>query len=230
MEPISDSRRTSPDEPTPPEIEAGACLPREPEPLACRLTDAPTAPTPAVKALVDKYPPSVSAAPAEPSRANPSGAKGSVHPGIALSVGGNLAAGPGLAVGAEASIGVVVDLSEPKISLFTSAAWGTAVAPGVSAGASGQLSLVKDVSRFWGSGAEHGLNLSAGGASLNHSTPTPGGPRELNGATLSLGPSVGGDGHYFEGTTTERWGATLDEIKDAVKRAISATDTLFVDP
>ena len=79
------------------------------------------------------------------------------------------------------------------------------------------VSLVADVRKLWGSGAEHGLNTPAGGASLNHATSAPGGPRELNGITASAGPSIGGDVHYFEGYTTERWSLSLDELKDAVR-------------
>ena len=215
------------DEPTPAEIDAGACLPRALEPLQSRLSEAPAEPAPAVKALVEAYPPSVSAAPPEPPQGSTGAPKGSsvrpgissVRPGIAVSIGGNLAAGPGIAVGVEASIGVVVDLSVPKISVFTSGAWGTAVAPGVSAGVSGQLSLVKDMTQFWGSGSEYGLNLSPGGA-INYSTPTPGGSREFNGVTGSLGPNLGGDAHYLEGSTTERGSISLHEIQDALKRAV----------
>lgn len=75
-----------------------------------------------------------------------------------------------------------------------------------------------DVRKFWGSGAEQGLNTPAGGASLNHATSAPGGARELNGITTSVGPSIGGDVHYFEGNTTERWSLSLDQSKDAVRR------------
>jgi hypothetical protein len=151
---------------------------------------------------------------------HPSSAQGTgvPHRGLALAVGGGAAAGAGIAVGGEASIGVVVDFTEPKISVFTSGAWGTAIAPGVSAGLSGQASVVGDVRKFWGSGATHGLNTPAGGASLNHATSAPGGPRELNGFTASVGPSIGGDVHYFEGNTTERWSLSLDQLKDAVIR------------
>jgi len=235
MEPISNSNRPTSDEPTPAEINAGECLPHEPEPLECRVTDAPAAPPPtAVKSLVDKHPPSLSAAPREPSQASPSAPVASSRPGIALSVGGNIAIGPGIAVAAEGSIGVVVDLNEPKISVFTSAAWGTAVAAGVSAGVSGQLSLVKDVTKFWGSGAELGVNLPGGavspGAALNYTTPTPGGPREFSGVTGSLGPGLGGDTHYFEGNTTERWGTSPQAIKDALKRAFDPNDSICVGP
>ena len=235
MDPISNSNRLTSDEPTPAEIDAGACLPHEPEPLQCRRTEAPAAPPPAaVKSLVDKYPPSVSSAPREPSQASPSAPKGSSHPGIALSVGSNVAIGPGIAVGAEGSIGVVVDLSERKISVFTSAAWGTAVAAGVSAGGSGQLSVMKDVTKFWGSGAELGVNLPGGavspGAALNYTTPAPGGPREFNGVTGSLGPGLGGDAHYFEGNTTERWSTSPQAIKDALKRAFDPNDSICVGP
>jgi hypothetical protein len=140
---------------------------------------------------------------------------------VALAIGGGAAAGPGIAVGGEASVGVVVDFTEPKISVFTSGAWGTAIAPGVSAGVSGQASVVADVRKFWGSGAEHGLNTPAAGASLNHATLAPGGPRELNGITASVGPSIGGDVHYFEGNTRERWSLNLEQLKDAVKRLAS---------
>jgi len=151
-----------------------------------------------------------------------------------LGVGGNLAIGPGIAVGVEASIGVAVDLSEGKISVFTSASWGTAVAAGVSAGVAGQVSGMRDVSKFWGSGAEVGVDLPGGaispGGSLNYSTPAPGGPRELNGGTLSVGPSLGGDGHYVEGTTTERWSTSLHDIKDALKRAMDPTGSVCVGP
>lgn len=228
MEPISNSNRTLPD-PTPEELEAAASLPRPAETLESRRTDAPAPPQPAVQSLVDRHPPSVSAPPAPP-QATAATPKSSAHPGVALGVGGNLAIGPGIAVGVEASIGVAVDLSEGKISVFTSASWGTALAPGVSAGVAGQASGMKDVSKFWGSGAEVGVDLPVGGASINYSTPAPGGARELNGATLSLGPSVGGDGHYLEGTTTERWSMSLHDIKDALKRAMDPTDSICVDP
>lgn len=217
MDPISNANRTSLDEPTPAELEAGACLPREPEPLASRPADGPA---PAVKTLVDKYSPSVVAAPRQPRPDSTSVTKSSLHPGIALSVGGNLAAGPGIAVGAEGSIGVVVGLSPPKISVFTSGAWGTALAPGVSAGISGQLSVVKDMTKFWGTGAERGLNLPRFGGAINYTTPMPGGPREFNGATGSVGPNLGGDAHDFEGTTTERGSMSWDRIKAALLRAI----------
>lgn len=191
-------------EPTPAELEAGASLIQEPERLESRATDAPPHPA-SVQRLVDDH---RSSAPSI----------GAPHRGVALAVGGGAAAGPGIAVGGEASVGVVVDFTEPKISVFSSGAWGTAVAPGISAGISAQASVVADVRKFWGSGAEHGLNTPAGGASLNHATPAPGGPRELNGVTASVGPSIGGDVHYFEGNTTERWSLSLDQLKDAVRR------------
>jgi hypothetical protein len=191
-------------EPTAAEQAAGASLIQEPERLESRATDAPARP-PSVQLLMDEHRASAEVI-------------GVPHRGLALAVGGGAAAGPGIAVGGEASIGVVLDFTEPKISVFTSGAWGTAIAPGVSAGMSGQASVVADVRKFWGSGAQHGLNTPAGGASLNHTTPTPGGPRELNGVTASVGPSIGGDVHYFEGNTTERWSLSLNELKDAVRR------------
>ncbi|HEX2672951.1 MAG TPA: hypothetical protein VHM25_18845 [Polyangiaceae bacterium] len=83
---------------------------------------------------------------------------------------------------------------------------------------SGQASVVADVRKFCGSGAEHGLNTPSGGASLNHATSAPGGPRGLNGVTASVGPSIGGDIHYFEGHTTERWSLSLDQVKGALHR------------
>jgi len=222
------------DPPTPEELEAAASLPREPEPIVSRLTDAPQASPPAVQSLVDKYLTSVSAPPSEPPKATTGAPKGSAHHGVALGVGGNLAIGPGIAVGVEASIGVAVDLSEGKLSVFTSASWGTAVVAGVSAGVSAQASGMWDVSKSWGSGAEVGVDLPGGvispGASINYTTPAPGGPRELNGATFSLGPSLGGDGHYVEGTTTERWSTSLHEIKSALKRAMAPTESMCVDP
>jgi len=193
-------------EPTPAELEAGASLIQEPERLESRATDAPAQPA-SVQRLVDEHPSSAQV-------------NGAPHRGFALAVGGGAAAGPGIAVGGEASVGVVMDFTEPKISVFTSSAWGTAIASGVSAGVSGQASVVGDVRRFWGSGAEHGLNTPAGGASLNHTTSTPGGPRELNGVTASVGPSIGGDVHYFEGNTTERWSLSLNQLKDAVMRFV----------
>ena len=234
MEPISNSNRTSLDEPTPAEIEAGASLPREPEPLESRRPDAQQPSPPAVKTLVDRYR-AADAVPAEPAKTVAEAAtSGASHPGIALSIGGNIAAGPGIAVSAEGALGVVVDLSEGKISLFTSACWGTAIAPGVSAGVSGQVSGVKDVTKFWGSGAEVGVNLPAAAlvpsGALIYSTPEPGGRGELNAITLSRGPSVGGDGHYMEGTTTERWSTSLREIKDVLKRALDPTDSVWVGP
>jgi len=118
--------------------------------------------------------------------------------------------------------------------VFTSASWGTAIVPGVSAGVAGQVSGMRDVSKFWGSGAEVGADLPgraiSPGVSINYTTPAPGGPREFNGATLSLGPGLGGGGHYLEGTTTERWSTSLHQIKDALKRAITPTDSMCVGP
>ena len=191
-------------EPTLAELEAGASLVQDPERLESRASE-PPAPPPVVQRLVERYPSSTQGS-------------GAPHRGLSLAVGGGAVAGPGIAVGGEASLGVVVDFTEPKLSVFTSGAWGTAVAPGVSAGVSGQAGLVADVRKFWGSGAEHGLNTPAGGASLNHATSAPGGPRELNGAAVSLGPSIGGDVHYFEGHTTERWSLSLDGVKGALHR------------
>jgi hypothetical protein len=100
----------------------------------------------------------------------------------------------------------------------------------VSAGVSGQVSGMKDVTKFWGSGAEHGLNLSAGGFAINHATSEPGGSRESNGATVSVGPSLGGDAHYFEGTTTERWSTSIRDIKEALRRASDPNDSFCVGP
>jgi hypothetical protein len=191
-------------EPTSAELEAGASLVQEPEGLESRATDAPPLPAP-VQRLVDQHGSSLQGS-------------GAPHRGVALAVAGNAAAGPGVAVGGEASVGIVVDLTEPKISVFTSGAWGTALASGVSAGVSGQASLVRDVRKFWGSGADHGINTPGWGASLNHTTPAPGGPREPNGLTASVGPSIGVDAHYFEGNTTERWSLSLDQLKDAMRR------------
>lgn len=205
MEPTRISGSSSPiPDPTPAELEAGASLTEEPPRLESRATDVPPQ-SASVQRLVDQH------------RSSSQNA-GAPHRGVALAIGAGAAAGPGLAIGGEASVGVVVDFTEPKISLFTSSAWGTAIAPGVSAGINGQASAVADVEKFWGSGAEHGLNTPAWGASLNHTTCEPGGPRELNGATVSTGPSIGGDVHYFEGNTTERWSLSLDQLKEAVRR------------
>ncbi|HET7538996.1 MAG TPA: hypothetical protein VFK05_03965 [Polyangiaceae bacterium] len=89
---------------------------------------------------------------------------------------------------------------------------------------------MQDATKFWGSGAEHGLNLAPGGAAINYSTPAPGGSREFNGLTGSIGPSLGGDAHYFEGSTTERWSISLREIKAALARAADPTHAMCVGP
>lgn len=193
----SENNPTESLEPTPEEEAAGASLPREPAPalVSSRDTAAPP-PPPAVQSLIDKH-------------------ERPAHPGFALSLGVSAAVGPGIAVGAEASIGIVVDLAEGKLSLFTSRGWGTALASGVSAGATGQVSLVRDVGKFWGSGAEHALNLLPVGVARNYSTPEPGGELEPNGFSASAGPSVGADAHYFEGTTKEHIGLSLDDVTRA---------------
>ena len=200
MEPTRSSGATQTPslEPTPEELEAGASLPREPapEPVECRATDAP--PPPAVQSLIDKH-------------------QSPPRPGLALSIGVSAAVGPGIAVGAETSVGIVVDLVEPDVSVFVSSGSGTAIASGVSAGVSGQISLLHDVEKFWGSGAEHGINLTAGGAAVQHTTPKPGGELTPNGLSASFGPSVGVDAHYFEGVT-ERIGMSLDDLSHAVKQ------------
>jgi len=194
--------RNSSVEPTPEEVAAGASLPRDPEPekLESRADDAPPAPPsppPSVQKLIDAH----GAAP---------------HGAVALSVGVNAAVGPLVAVGGELSVGVVVDLAEPELSLFVSRGSGMGAASGVSAGASMQVSLVKDLSKFWGAGAEHGLNLPGGGLALNHAM-AENGELEVNGVTESLGPSFGVDAHYFEGTT-ERWSLSWNDVKSAVKQ------------
>ena len=204
MEPISSRNRSESEsaDPTAAEVEAGACLPREPEPLQSRLGDEPAQRAPAVAALVDKHPRVASAGSATRSPAGGSTGKSS-HPGIALSVGVNLAVA-GKTMGGEASVGLVVDLGEPSISVFTSSGSGTAAAPTLSAGVSGQVSLVADVTKFSGSGQELGVNSPRGSGSFNFSSPTPGGPIELNGVTGSYGAGVGMDAHYFA-TTTKVW-------------------------
>ena len=244
MEPVSSRSRPESEsvESTAAEVEAGACLPREPEPLASRASDEPPRP-PAVAALVDKHPPPASTNPAQPSPSLlpspapslpsplPPASAGSdkvgkgPHPGFALGVGVNLAR-PGKSTAGEVSLGLVVDLGEPSVSLFTSEGSGTASALGVSAGLSGQVTLLGDARRFEGSGQELGVNLARGGASLDFSSEVPGGPIEFNGATVSFGPSIGRDGHYFD-TTTQVWSASelaqaavhgVHDIQEALRR------------
>jgi hypothetical protein len=205
MEPTSSSgARNNSLELTPEEIEARASLPRESEPerLESRAEDAPRppppAPPPAVQTLIDKH-------------------GGAPHGAVAFSVGVNAAVGLGVALGGELSAGMVIDMADPKISLFISSASGLAAATGVSAGVSAQVSAVKDLDRFWDSGAEHALNVPGGGVALNYSV-DPSGERQLNGVTESLGPSIGADAHYYEGTT-ERFSLSWQDIKDAVERA-----------
>lgn len=62
---------------------------------------------------------------------------------------------------------------------------------------------------------------SRSGVAINYTTPAPGGPLEFNGLTASVspGPGVGGDAHYFEGSTAERGSLSLGDIKDALQRA-----------
>lgn len=202
MEPARSSGATQTPslEPTPEELEAGASLPREPAPklAECRATQPAAPPPPAVQSLIDKH--------QSPPRS-----------GLALSIGVSAAVGPGIAVGVEASVGILLDLEEAKLSVFVSSSSGTAIASGVSAGVSGQASWLNDVEKFWGSGAEHGVNLPGGGAALNHTTPEPSGELTPNGFTASLGPSVGLDAHYFEGMT-ERLDLGWDDLTQAVKQ------------
>jgi hypothetical protein len=202
MEPTrpTEANRTASLEPTPEELEAGASLPREPPPEQLVSRDPGAPPPPAVQSLINKH-------------------QSSAHPGVALSIGVSAAVGPGIAVGAEASVGVVVDLAEPKVSLFVTSGAGTAIASGVSAGVSGQVSVLNNAEKFWGSGAEHGVNLPGGGAALNHTTPAPGGERTLNGITASFGPSIGADAHYFEGTT-KRISLGLEAVAQTVKEFV----------
>jgi len=217
MEPISSRNRSEsePGEPTAAEVEAGACLPREPEPVQSRLVDQPTQRPRAVVALVDKQLPVTSTGSATRSPAAGSAGKTS-HPGVALSVGVNLAvAGKGM--GGEASLGIVVDLGEPSISLFTSSGRGTAAAPTLSAGVSGQVSLIADATKFSGSGQELGVNSTRASGSFNFSSATPGGPIELNGVTGSYGTGIGMDAHYFD-TTTKVW--TLSDLADAAVQGV----------
>ena len=215
MEPVSNQNRSSSDEPTPAELDAAACLAREPAPLDAQGAEPAPPLAPAVAALVDKHPPPGRAAPPAPAQPSTS-ATASSHQGFALGIGINFAP-PGTAVGFEASLGVVVDLGEPELSLFTSTGSGKSLASGVSAGISGQVSLIGDVTRFWGSGEEVGVNLPRGGSTLNFTTPAPGGAPELNGITVSYGPSLGADGHDFE-TITQ--GRSLREIGDAIAQGV----------
>jgi len=205
--------------PTPEEIEAGASLTQAPERLESRATDEPPAPAPAVQSLIERH------AAATAPRTLPQAASGNAegkslpHHGIALSVGTNIAVGPGYAVGAELNLGVVVDLTEPKISLFASDGWGTAEAPVLSAGASAQVSYVDDIEKFWGSGRELGVNVPAAGFARSYTTPEPGGEPQPNARTLSAGPSIGADIHDFE-TSTERVSMSWNDVKNAFERAM----------
>lgn len=183
-------------EPTPEELEAGASLPREPapQPIECRASAPDAPPPPGVQSLIDKH-------------------QSPPRPGLAFSVGIGAAVGPGIAVGAEASVGIVVDLVEPDVSVFFSSGSGPGIASLISAGVSGQISLLHDVEKFWGSGAEHGINLTVGGAAVQHTTSKPGGELTPNGLSASFGPSVGADAHFFEGTTL-----SLDDLTQAMKQ------------
>lgn len=214
MEPLSSTRRSSSDDPTLAEIEAGACLPREPGPLSSTSSNPASDSAPAVKALVDRHPPRTASGAAHQSQASVPHETGA-HPGFALGVGFNVAM-PGAigAIGAE--VGVVVDLGEPKIALFGSDGAGKALVSGLSVGLSAQASLVADVRKFWGAGGELGVNLPDLGVAINLSSPGPGEPLECNGVTVSVGPSIGVDAHYFETKTT---GGGVSEIRDAVRRA-----------
>jgi len=214
MEPLSNTKRSSADEPTREEMEAGACLPREPEPLASTAAEpSHFDSTPAVKALVDRHPARAARLPADPSRAAAAGQDGA-HPGIALGI-GMTAAMPGSLGAIEASVGIVVDLGKPKISVFGTDGSGKAIASGLSLGVSAQASFVADVRKFWGSGVELGINTPDLGVALNLSSPGPGEPLECNGMSLSVGPSIGVDAHYFE---TQTDGGGVSEIENALKR------------
>lgn len=204
MEPSPVGARNSSIEPTPEEIEAGASLPRalQPERLESRGDEPQPPPPPAVQKLIQGHDPAP-------------------HGAVALSVGVSAAVGLGVALGGELSAGVVLDAAEPSISWFISSASGLAAASGISAGASVQVSAVKDLSKFWGSGAEHGVNLPGGGLALTHSTPEPGGDLEPNAVTESLGPSIGADAHYYEGTT-ERISLSLNDVMNALKWAVGS--------
>jgi len=206
--PVSKGAANASIEPTPEELEAGASLMQAPERLESRATDAPPPASlhPAVKNLVDKCAPPPPALPA-PSRP---------HDGMTLGVGASLAIGPAR-IGAEVSAGVVLDFTEPRIAVFTNRAWGPAVGTGVSAGVSGQASVVNDVQKFAGEGTSIGLNGPEGGGAINLAKPASGGRPEFNGITVSAGPSLGGDLHYFEGTTVEHFSFSLQDLKDLMK-------------
>lgn len=214
MDLLSNTTRRSSEDPTPAELEAGACLPRDPEPLESRATDAPPMSTPAVKALVDKHPPPGTAPPRSEPRVT-AHTPHRAHPGFALGIGLN-AALPGKFGAHGGSVGVVVDLGEPKISVFSSDGSGKATGSAISAGVSAQVSLIADVRKFWGTGGELGVNGSKLGAALNFSSAAPGEPLELNGVTGSIGAGVGVDAHYYY---TKTQGGGLSEFKGAVDRA-----------
>src|SRR3954462_985647 len=114
MEPLSSTNSKSSVEPTPAEVDAAACLPQEPEPLASGPAVAPLASDAAVATLVEKHPPPTSGASGPSAPSAPGTAKASAHPGIALSAGFSFVP-PGKAVGIEAAVGVVVDLGEPGV-------------------------------------------------------------------------------------------------------------------
>lgn len=194
-------------EPTPEEVEAGACLTQAPEQLESRAPAEPPPLPPAVQGLIDKHSPPPTALPP----------KGQPHDGMVLGIGANLALGVGPALGGEVGVGVVIDFTEPKLSLFTSHGAGLALATGVSAGLSGQAAVVNDVQKFWGSGAEVGLNVEGGGA-VQFTKPSPDGTLEFNGIAVSAGPSIGGDLHYFEGTTSELWSLSLQDVENTMRQ------------
>lgn len=171
------------------------------------------------KSLVDSHP--SSSASALPKKVDPNAAHGSAgpapHRGFALSVGANAAYGSGLTMGAEGAVGVAIDFDEVKVSVFTSKASGFEVGAGPPLGVSGQLSLVKDMTKFWGSGQEYGLNARGGGAALNYATDPRHGTSELNGVTGSVGSNGGVGARAFETTTIEQGSLSLEDVKNAFR-------------
>lgn len=219
MEPSNVSnRRTNPSlEPTAEETEAGGTPP--PERPEIRATDEPPPSPPAVQSLVDKHD---SASPPQilpTTNASAPAAGTPAHRGVALSVGVNVAVGSVVGVGGELNVGIVVDLTDPDISVFASSGGGEAKSTLVSGGVTGQLSYVHDLAKFNGPGVEVGVNTPRAGVAANFARSGPGGAPELNGGTISVGRSVGADLHWFE-STTKQASVIANDIADGLRRFV----------
>jgi RHS repeat-associated protein len=136
---------------------------------------------------------------------DPTGLDGLEGVSIGVQVSGAL-----LEVGGEVGLGVFVDFESGKVAVYGSYGYGVAIGLGV--GASVNAGVVNDSDAFWGTAYEYGVNTPVAGVCYNVAPDADdpdddAGLEGMYGVSGGIGPSLGGDVHYFR-TETVKLGET----------------------